>query len=227
MKTKGWLLLIIILLTSACASAPLGPFQYNPDDKTIKGYQKAGKALQTTINDVEVTVEPLDMIGLTKLLTPEDKLKEVGFIEGAQNKIANNMVFYVAVENKSKGQVMFNHEKARLIYEHKNWYMINTTEDITPLDFADFYLFLSKIKGGGDRLEVLKNNLFQGTTVLSPGQKKSGMIFFPLKEKDEDLIYLQLSLPRVYIGIESIDFAFTFKVVPVAAAGAAPPPAKK
>lgn len=202
-------------MLAGCASAPLGPFQYSPDEKAIKGYQRVDKALRTTLNNIEVTTEPLTMEGLVKILKPGEKVKEVGYVDTAGDKIRSSMVFYVTIDNKGKEQAVFTPTKTRLIYERKNWYKINSSDTLTPLDYADFHVFLTKIKEARERLEVISGNVFHGATLISPGQKKSGLIFFPWKEKDEEVVSFRLSIMGLFVGTEPLDFSFNFKVEPV------------
>jgi hypothetical protein len=207
-------------MLASCATAPVGPYQYTPDEGKIKGYQKAGKALKAPLNNLEITVEPLTTEGLIKVLNPNEKISEVGYGESAADKIKSTMVFYVTLDNKGKEQVVFTPTKTQLIYERKNWYQVSAIETRRALDYADFYVILSKNKEAKGRLEVLRDNIFHGAVLISPGQKKSGLVFFPWVENDEDIDNFQLLMPGLYVGIESLVFSFNFKVEPIPAKGA-------
>ncbi len=226
MNHKGWLWLIIMVMAglAGCASAPTGPFQYTPDDKKMQGYQPLGKALRVNFNNLEITVEPLTMAGLSKVLNPGEKIKEVGVTDETLEKIQNTFIFYVTFNNQSKGQVLFNPTKSKLIYNRKNWYKMNTEETLSPLDYAEFYVRLNKIAAARERLDVISRNIFHGSVIISPGEKKSGLIFFSWAEKDQDVINLQLNLAGLFVGIEPLDFPFNFKVEPAAAAPLSPSP---
>lgn len=204
-----------IAMLAGCASVPLGPTQYTPDEQKLKGYTRVGKAMKTKINEVEVTAEPLTESGLAKVLNPGEKAKEVGYTEDSQKRLSNSMVFYVTLDNQGKEQAIFTPTKTRLIYERKNWYKVNTNETIYPLDPADFYVILSKVKGAKERLDTISSNMFHGATIISPGQKKSGLIFFPWDVEEKEVLNFRLSVPGVFVGTDTVDYSFNFKIEPI------------
>lgn len=197
-------LLITIIMAVGCASAPTGPIHLYPvdpghgagnevDNDGKDEYSVTSQIANFKNNFVRVSVRHVDDPGeipagiLTRLLERE------------------YVILSLEVENLSTNM--------RVVYKPSYTVLrTNTLDYWKPLDYTDLYSIANEIADFEtiSSLRAVKGRFYDLDISMTPGQKASRFLIFPIVSKRSSKATLEIK--NLYVGGNPFDIAFAFSV---------------